>query len=89
MLFPFLLKVLILDEPCAGLDPENRRIMWDVLLKWRNNCTLFMSTHDMEEADILGDRIVIMAKGTVRCSGSPSFLKKALGKTHCFTISHI
>lgn len=71
---------MLLDEPSTGLDPENRRIMWDVLKEVRKTCTMFLSTHDMEEADVLGDRIVIMAKGNVRCSGSPAFLKKALGK---------
>lgn len=71
---------MLLDEPSAGLDPDNRRIMWDVLLTLRSTCTILLSTHDMEEADVLADRIVIMAKGTIRCAGTPAFLKKELGK---------
>ncbi|XP_040064083.1 ATP-binding cassette sub-family A member 17-like [Ixodes scapularis] len=72
-------KVVILDEPSAGLDVENKREIWDLLLGMRSKSTLIISTHDMEEADILADRIIVMADGRVLCSGSPAFLKKAYG----------
>ncbi|KAG0423853.1 hypothetical protein HPB47_000384 [Ixodes persulcatus] len=70
-------KVVILDEPSAGLDSENKRGIWDLLLGMRSKSTLIISTHDMEEADILADRIIVMADGRALCSGSPAFLKKA------------
>ncbi|KAG0409757.1 hypothetical protein HPB47_013140, partial [Ixodes persulcatus] len=70
-------KVVILDEPTAGLDVENKRGIWDLLLGMRSKSTLILSTHDMEEADILADRIIVMADGRALCSGSPAFLKKA------------
>ncbi|KAK8757582.1 hypothetical protein V5799_004787 [Amblyomma americanum] len=76
-------KVVVLDEPTAGLDPETRRDIWELFLSLRRECTLLIATHDMAEADALGDRVAVMAQGTVQCCGSPAFLKKAfagLGK---------
>ncbi|XP_040069715.3 ATP-binding cassette sub-family A member 2-like [Ixodes scapularis] len=73
------LQVIVLDEPSAGMDPENRRDMWSLFLHLRKRSTLIISTHDMEEADTLADNIVVMRRGKVHCSGSPSFLKKAFG----------
>ncbi|XP_039276115.1 phospholipid-transporting ATPase ABCA1 [Nilaparvata lugens] len=72
-------KVLILDEPTSGLDPESRRELWNSLLELRQNHTIIITTHFMEEADALGDRIAIMDHGKVICSGSPMFLKKLYG----------
>ncbi|CAN7992300.1 unnamed protein product, partial [Ixodes pacificus] len=72
-------RVVILDEPSAGLDTENKREIWDLLLGMRSKSTLIISTHDMEEADVLADRIIVMADGRALCSGSPAFLKKAYG----------
>ncbi|KAH7940085.1 hypothetical protein HPB52_021080 [Rhipicephalus sanguineus] len=69
--------LLILDEPTAGMDPETRRIVWDVLQKVAKQRTLLLSSHDMEEADAIADQIVIMAAGSVVCTGSTTFLKKA------------
>ncbi|XP_050037912.2 phospholipid-transporting ATPase ABCA3-like [Dermacentor andersoni] len=72
-------KVLILDEPTAGLDPESRHEVWDLLQKMRRSCTMLLTTHDMEEADVVGDRIAILAEGTIRCCGSSQFLKHRFG----------
>ncbi|XP_064471737.1 phospholipid-transporting ATPase ABCA1-like [Ornithodoros turicata] len=72
-------QVVILDEPTAGIDPEIRRELWDMFLKLRERCSIMLSTHDMEEADVLGDRIGIMAHGNLLCWGTPIFLKKAFG----------
>ena len=68
-----------MDEPTSGMDPEARRGMWDVLQDIRDDRAILLTTHFMEEADVLGDRIVIMADGQVKCSGSPMFLKSNLG----------
>ncbi|XP_014205582.1 ATP-binding cassette sub-family A member 3-like isoform X2 [Copidosoma floridanum] len=73
-------SILILDEPTSGLDPESRRIIWDILLKMRGQKTIIISTHDMEEADILGDRIAIMHTGQLRSYGTAMFLKKLIGQ---------
>ncbi|VDO77229.1 unnamed protein product [Schistosoma mattheei] len=72
-------KVLILDEPTSGLDPEARRQVWDILQAERQQKTILVTTHYMDEADHLGDRIAIMAGGELKCCGSPLFLKAKYG----------
>lgn len=72
-------RVVILDEPTTGMDPGARRVIWDLLQKERNGRTLLLTTHFMEEADLLGDRIAIMTNGVVQCCGSSIFLKKTYG----------
>ncbi|KAK7503139.1 hypothetical protein BaRGS_00005765 [Batillaria attramentaria] len=72
-------KVVILDEPTSGVDPSARRQMWDLLQRHRAGRTLMLSTHFMDEADALGNRIAIMADGKLVCCGSPMFLKKLYG----------
>ena len=58
-------KFILLDEPTAGLDLSARRKLWDMLMKYKANRIIIMSTHYMDEADILGDRIGIMAQGQI------------------------
>uniref|UniRef100_A0AAQ4R8J7 P-type phospholipid transporter n=1 Tax=Gasterosteus aculeatus aculeatus TaxID=481459 RepID=A0AAQ4R8J7_GASAC len=72
-------KVVILDEPTSGVDPYSRRSIWDLLLKYRAGRTVILSTHHMDEADLLSDRIAIISKGQLHCSGSPLFLKNCFG----------
>ncbi|XP_054279050.1 phospholipid-transporting ATPase ABCA1-like [Macrosteles quadrilineatus] len=72
-------KILMLDEPTAGMDPESRREVWDILLNYRGARTILITTHFMEEADVLGDRIAIMDHGRVSCYGTSIFLKKLYG----------
>ncbi len=72
-------KVVILDEPTSGMDPQARREIWDLLLELRGGRTILLTTHFMEEADVLGDRIAIMAAGKVQCCGTTAFLKKYYG----------
>ncbi|OXA38045.1 ATP-binding cassette sub-family A member 3 [Folsomia candida] len=85
-------RVVLLDEPSSGLDPGARRQIWDLIQLEKKNRTIILSTHFMDEADLLGDRIAILAEGTVQCCGSSLFLKKKYGggyhliivkKTHC------
>uniref|UniRef100_A0A182JR56 ABC transporter domain-containing protein n=1 Tax=Anopheles christyi TaxID=43041 RepID=A0A182JR56_9DIPT len=73
-------KLLILDEPTSGLDPESRRDIWDILLKLRQNHTILLTTHFMEEADVLGDWVAIMEEGERVAFGSPLYLKQEYGK---------
>ncbi|CAG7827997.1 unnamed protein product, partial [Allacma fusca] len=72
-------KAVLLDEPTSGMDPGARRSTWDLIQTEKFGRTVILSTHFMEEADLLGDRIAIMAEGTVRCCGSSLFLKKKYG----------
>ncbi|GLG96917.1 Multidrug resistance protein homolog 49, partial [Gryllus bimaculatus] len=69
-------KVVFLDEPTSGMDPAARRALWDLLREEKAGRTLLLTTHMMDEADVLGDRIAIMAGGRLQCYGSPYFLKK-------------
>ncbi|XP_039306572.1 retinal-specific phospholipid-transporting ATPase ABCA4 [Solenopsis invicta] len=75
-------NIIILDEPTSGMDPETRRDTWDIILKLRGEKTILISTHNMEEADILGDRIAIMHTGHLRSYGTAMFLKKQYGHGH-------
>uniref|UniRef100_A0A668A1Q8 P-type phospholipid transporter n=1 Tax=Myripristis murdjan TaxID=586833 RepID=A0A668A1Q8_9TELE len=79
-------KVVILDEPTAGVDPYARRGIWDLLLKYRQGRTIILSTHHMDEADILGDRIAIISHGRLCCVGSSLFLKTQLGTGYYLTL---
>ncbi|KAF7990337.1 hypothetical protein HCN44_000142 [Aphidius gifuensis] len=72
-------NVLIFDEPTSGLDAESKREVWDIILALKSDKTILISTHDMEEADILGDRIAIMHSGRLSSYGSSMFLKKYHG----------
>ncbi|KAK7944423.1 hypothetical protein WMY93_000151 [Mugilogobius chulae] len=72
-------KVVILDEPTSGVDPYSRRSIWDLLLKYRTGRTVILSTHHMDEADLLSDRIAIISQGQLHCCGSPLFLKNCFG----------
>uniref|UniRef100_A0A7N5KBH1 ATP-binding cassette sub-family A member 17-like n=1 Tax=Ailuropoda melanoleuca TaxID=9646 RepID=A0A7N5KBH1_AILME len=93
-------KVLILDEPTSGMDAIARRAIWDLLQQHKSDRTVLLTTHFMDEADLLGDRVAIMAKGELQCCGSSLFLKQKYGagyymtlvkKPHCSTekISHL
>ncbi len=72
-------KVVILDEPTSGMDTTTRRRFWDMIRQYKEDRIIVLTTHYMDEADILGDRICIMAEGKVQCCGSPLFLKTRFG----------
>nr|XP_061811148.1 phospholipid-transporting ATPase ABCA1-like [Nerophis lumbriciformis] len=79
-------KVVVLDEPTAGMDPNTRRGIWDMLLKYRKDRTIILATHYMDEAEILADRIAIISQGRLCCYGSPVFLKSKLGVGSTLTL---
>uniref|UniRef100_H3DBM3 P-type phospholipid transporter n=1 Tax=Tetraodon nigroviridis TaxID=99883 RepID=H3DBM3_TETNG len=79
-------KVVILDEPTSGVDPYSRRSIWDLLLKYRAGRTVILSTHHMDEADLLSDRIAIISKGQLHCCGTPLFLKNCFGAGFYLTL---
>ncbi|CAG8532061.1 7256_t:CDS:10 [Ambispora leptoticha] len=72
-------KVLFLDEPTTGLDPDVRRTIWGIIAKAKRGKTIILTTHSMEEADALCDKIGIVAAGQLRCLGSPLYLKTTHG----------
>ncbi|KAM8986810.1 phospholipid-transporting ATPase ABCA7 isoform 1-T1 [Ara ararauna] len=79
-------RVVILDEPTAGVDPYSRRSIWELLLKYRKGRTIILSTHYMDEAELLGDRTAIISQGRLCCCGSPLFLKARLGTGYHLTL---
>ncbi|KAM3374694.1 ABC transporter A family member 9 [Capsicum galapagoense] len=72
-------KLLFLDEPTTGMDPITRRHIWSVIEAAKQGRSIVLTTHSMEEADILSDRIGIMAKGRLRCIGTSTLLKSRFG----------
>jgi len=79
-------KTVFLDEPTSGMDPFSRRFTWNVIRQYRQDRCIILTTHFMDEADILGDRIAIMGEGQLRCAGSSLFLKKRYGVGYQLTI---
>ncbi|HWQ65366.1 MAG TPA: ATP-binding cassette domain-containing protein [Methanospirillum sp.] len=73
-------KILFLDEPTIGLDPQTRQKTWEYLRSVnQEGTTIFMTTHYMDEADLLSDRIALMDHGTIIIHGTPEELKSSLG----------
>jgi len=80
-------EVIFLDEPTSGMDPLSRRGVWDFLLKYKKGRTIILTTHFMDEADFLGDRIAIISRGKLRCDGSSLYLKNKFGVGYLLTMS--
>ena len=74
-------EVLFLDEPTLGLDPQTRAHIWDYVeeLRREESLTVFLTTHYMDEADRLCDRVAIIDRGRIIASGTPEELKRSLG----------
>ena len=72
--------IVFLDEPTTGLDPKNKREIWDILSHCKENRCMILTTHLMDEAETLCDRIGIILKGKIRCLGSQYKLKAEYGK---------
>ncbi|KAH9206456.1 hypothetical protein DL95DRAFT_347495 [Leptodontidium sp. 2 PMI_412] len=72
-------SVCCVDEVSSGLDPLSRRKIWDILLAERGARTIILTTHFLDEADLLADQIAILSKGTLRAQGSSVELKNRLG----------
>ncbi|KAL3755279.1 hypothetical protein ACJRO7_002345 [Eucalyptus globulus] len=79
-------KVIILDEPTSGMDPYSMRLTWQLIKKIKKGRIILLTTHSMDEADELGDRIAIMANGSLKCCGSSLFLKHQFGVGYTLTL---
>ncbi|KAL0934185.1 ABC transporter [Colletotrichum truncatum] len=71
--------VCCVDEVSSGIDPLSRRKIWDILLAERGRRTIVLTTHFLDEADLLADHIAVLSKGTLRADGSSVELKDRLG----------
>uniref|UniRef100_A0A8C9ZL04 Cholesterol transporter ABCA5 n=1 Tax=Sander lucioperca TaxID=283035 RepID=A0A8C9ZL04_SANLU len=72
-------KILLLDEPTAGMDPCSRHQVWSLLQNRRAGRVIVLSTHYMDEADILADRKAVISQGQLKCVGSSLYLKTKCG----------
>lgn len=79
-------KVILLDEPTSGMDTYARRYLWEMLKSYKKDRIIILSTHYMDEADYLGDRIGIMGKGKLITCGGSLFLKKQFGVGYDLTV---
>ncbi|KAI9597443.1 hypothetical protein BDF19DRAFT_435110 [Syncephalis fuscata] len=79
-------KVIFMDEPTTGMDPVNRRHIWAFLESFKQGRVIVLTTHSMEEADVLGDQIAIMALGKLRALGSSIHLKNHHGTGYRITL---
>jgi ABC-type multidrug transport system ATPase subunit len=73
-------QVVFLDEPSTGLDPKSRQDLWNVINEYKQHASIILTTHSMEEADALCDRIMIMADGNAKCVGVSADLKGRFGE---------
>jgi ABC-2 type transport system ATP-binding protein len=81
-------KILFLDEPTTGLDPQSRRQLWDIIRSFqRNGGTVLLTTHYMDEAERLCDRLAIIDHGEVIAEGTPADLIDRLGGHHLVEFS--
>jgi ABC-2 type transport system ATP-binding protein len=81
-------KILFLDEPTTGLDPQSRRKLWDIISNFQHaGGTVLLTTHYMDEAERLCDRLAIIDHGQVIAAGSPSELIDRLGGHHVVEFS--
>ena len=68
-------NIVILDEPTSGMDPMSKRSLWEFLKNYQKNKIILITTHSLDEAEYLGDRIGIMSDGVFICCGTSSYLK--------------
>lgn len=79
-------SILFLDEPTAGLDTQSRRMLWDIIrILNKRGTTVFLTTHYMDEAESLCDRVSIITKGKIRATGTPKELCEKFGT---FTVEY-
>jgi len=80
-------NVVFFDEPTTGLDPESRRQLWSIIQRARSDRALILTTHSMDEAEVLSDRIGILAMGKLCCLGTPNHLKNSMGNLYHLKIN--
>eukprot|EP01016_Furgasonia_blochmanni_P039228 TRINITY_DN4844_c0_g3_i5.p1 TRINITY_DN4844_c0_g3~~TRINITY_DN4844_c0_g3_i5.p1 ORF type:complete len:272 (-),score=35.08 TRINITY_DN4844_c0_g3_i5:61-876(-) len=72
-------RIIFLDEPTTGMDPKSRRQVWELIQNMKKERLIVLTTHAMEEADALSDRIMVMVDGYARCIGTSLYLKNNFG----------
>ncbi|KAI0017277.1 hypothetical protein F4780DRAFT_796577 [Xylariomycetidae sp. FL0641] len=72
-------SICLMDEVTSGLDPISRRVIWNVILSERSRRTIVMTTHFLDECEVLSDHVVIITLGKMKCQGTPAELKNEYG----------
>ena len=72
-------RIMFMDEPTTGMDPVSRRDVWKLIQELKQNKVMILTTHAMEEADVLSDRIAVIVDGKIKCVGTSLFLKNNFG----------
>ncbi|CAH8353914.1 unnamed protein product [Eruca vesicaria subsp. sativa] len=80
-------KVVYMDEPSTGLDPASRKSLWDVVKRAKRKGSIILTTHSMEEAEVLCDRLGIFVNGSLQCIGNPKELKGRYGGSYVLTMT--
>ncbi|KAL9372573.1 hypothetical protein Peur_034817 [Populus x canadensis] len=80
-------KVVYMDEPSTGLDPASRSNLWNVVKRAKQDRAIILTTHSMEEAEYLCDRLGIFVSGGLQCVGNPKELKARYGGSYVFTMT--
>ncbi|CAH2064986.1 unnamed protein product [Thlaspi arvense] len=80
-------KVVYMDEPSTGLDPASRMNLWTVIKRAKAHTAIILTTHSMEEAEFLCDRLGIFVDGRLQCIGNPKELKGRYGGSYVFTMT--
>ncbi|TVU09304.1 hypothetical protein EJB05_42767 [Eragrostis curvula] len=80
-------KAVFMDEPSTGLDPASRNNLWNVVKEAKRDRAIILTTHSMEEAEVLCDRLGIFVDGGFQCLGNPKELKGRFGGTYIFTMT--
>ncbi len=80
-------EVAFLDEPTSGMDPYSRRFTWEVIRRRAATSSIVLTTHFLDEADLLCDRVAIMSAGALACVGTPLFLKNRYGTGYRLTLA--
>ncbi|XP_034521222.1 ATP-binding cassette sub-family A member 13 isoform X2 [Ailuropoda melanoleuca] len=80
-------RTVVLDEPTSGVDPCSRRGIWDILLKYREGRTVIFTTHHLDEAEALSDRVAFLQQGRLRCCAPPFCLTEAYGQGLSLTLT--
>lgn len=83
----FFSKLIILDEPTSSVDPVARRSIWDLIVQQKRSRTVLLTTHHMDEAEILSDEVAVIHRGKLLCVGSPLLLKSKYGCGYQLTVT--
>ena len=82
--------MIFLDEPSTGVDPENRRTLWEIIAKMkRPDRVILMTTHHLEEAEFLSEDVIILSKGLIKYRDNPEGIKNALGVGYRLVVNNI